>query len=76
MKVAIRNDKYQGRVLTVDGCGHPWRRGRQMYSHTRRKGWSRPIALAVALQVVCGSECARRYLVRRDWEPGKKGQPE
>lgn len=64
MKLAVRHDPYQGRVLTLDGCDHPWQRGRGMYTAYRAHGWPRRIALAVALHTVAGIELARRYLVR------------
>jgi hypothetical protein len=71
----VRRDKYKGLTVSVDGCDHPWKRSRMMYQGTRRRGWDRRVAMAVALNVVAGSERARRYLVRRDWAPAKAAPP-
>jgi hypothetical protein len=69
MTLRLRQDKYKGLTLTLDGCDHPFKRGRMMYSGTRGQGWDRRVSLAVALDVVAGANRARRYLVKRGWTP-------
>lgn len=69
----LRKDKYKGWTVSLDGCDHPLKRGRMMYDAARRKAWNRRISVAVALQVVAGSDRARRYLVRHEWDPRRLG---
>lgn len=69
----LRCDQYKGWTVSLDGCDHPLKRGRVMFASARRKGWDRRIALAVALNIVAGSERSRHYLVKRDWNPGRLG---